>query len=139
MTVALPDEIKIAMQGVIPSHLVTCSADGVPNVTAISQVFYVDPTHVALSHQFFNKTWKNIRENPLACAQLIAPRTHDTWILQLRFLRSEKEGALFDQMAMQLEAISSMQKMQDVFVLQAADIYEVLSVRKLVEARTSAQ
>ena len=56
----LPDEIKPAMQGVIPSHVVTCSRDGTPNASAISQVYYVDPDHVALSHQFFNKTKRNL-------------------------------------------------------------------------------
>jgi predicted pyridoxine 5'-phosphate oxidase superfamily flavin-nucleotide-binding protein len=131
----LPDEIKAGMQGIIPSHVVTCAKDGTPNITCISQVFYVDPTHVALSFQFFNKTLHNLRENPLACVQIITPRTHDVWILQLRFERSEKEGPLYDQMAMQLEAIASAQRMQDVFSLQGADIYEVLSARKLVEAR----
>jgi hypothetical protein len=131
----LPDEIKVAMQGMVPSHLVTCSADGVPNATCISQVFYVDSKHVALSFQFFNKTIRNVRENPQACVQVIAPRTNDTWLLQLRFERSETEGPLFDQMAMQLEAVASMQQMQNVFDLRAADVYEVLSVKKLVEAR----
>jgi Pyridoxamine 5'-phosphate oxidase len=59
----LPDEIKPAMQGVIPSHVVTCSRDGIPNASVISQVYYVDADHVALSHQFFNKTTRNVREN----------------------------------------------------------------------------
>jgi hypothetical protein len=38
----LPEEIKPAMLGAIPSTMVTCSLAGVPNVTAISQVWYVD-------------------------------------------------------------------------------------------------
>ena len=62
----LPEEIKPAMLGAIPSTMVTCSLAGVPNVTAISQVWYVDETHVALSFQFFSKTHRNVRENPFA-------------------------------------------------------------------------
>jgi predicted pyridoxine 5'-phosphate oxidase superfamily flavin-nucleotide-binding protein len=65
----LPDEIKPAMQGVIPSHVVTCSRDGIPNASVISQVYYVDADHVALSHQFFNKTTRNVRENPKAAVR----------------------------------------------------------------------
>lgn len=34
----LPDEIKPAMHGTIPSTIVTCSLAGIPNVTDISQV-----------------------------------------------------------------------------------------------------
>jgi predicted pyridoxine 5'-phosphate oxidase superfamily flavin-nucleotide-binding protein len=67
----LPDEIKPAMQGVIPSHVVTSARDGTPNANAISQVYYVDADHVALSHQFFNKTKRNIAENPYALVWLI--------------------------------------------------------------------
>jgi predicted pyridoxine 5'-phosphate oxidase superfamily flavin-nucleotide-binding protein len=131
----LTKDIESAMRGIIPSQVLTCSADGVPNITCISQVYYVDPTHVALSYQYFNKTIKNLRENPRACVQVIAPDTGYTFLLQLRFDHSEKEGPIFDRMSMELEAIASMQHMEGVFKLQAADVYEVLSVRKLVEAR----
>ena len=46
--------------------MTTCSLEGEPNITEISQVHLVDDTHVALSHQFFNKTQRNVRENPHA-------------------------------------------------------------------------
>jgi len=84
----LPDEIKPAMQGVIPSHVVTCARDGSPNASVISQVYYVDGDHVALSHQFFNKTKRNIQENPWAAVWLISPATFDAWELELEFDRS---------------------------------------------------
>ena len=77
----LPDEIKAAMQVVIPSHVVTCAADGTPNASAISQVYYVDGDHVALSHQFFNKTKRNLAENPRAAVWLIHPGTFETMTL----------------------------------------------------------
>src|SRR5438309_2203447 len=82
--------------------IATCSAEGVPNVTALSQVFFVDDGHVALSQQFFSKTKANLLGNPFAVVQLIHPETAVMWILDLRFLRSESEGALFDAMEMQL-------------------------------------
>jgi len=126
----LPDEIKPALQGVIPAHVSTCALDGTPNVTTVSQIYYVDSEHVALSYQFFNKTIKNIRENPYAMAALISPETFDSWYLTIEFDHSESSGPIFDAMDMQIEAIASMTGMKGIFKLVAADIYRVLSVEK---------
>ena len=126
----LPDEIKPALQGVIPSHVVTCSRDGTPNASVISQVFYVDADHVALSHQFFNKTKRNVEENPWAMVWLISPETFEGWELELEFDRSETSGPVFDAMDMQIEAIASIVGMKGIFKLRAADIFRVRSVTK---------
>jgi len=131
----LPDEIKPAMQGVIPSHVVTCSLDGTPNVTAVSQVYYVDSDHVALSYQFFSKTSKNIRENPRALAWVINPETFESWDLEIEYDHSETSGPVFDAMDMQIEAIASMTGMKGIFKLRAADIYRVISATKNVGER----
>jgi hypothetical protein len=131
----LPDEIKAAMQGVIPSHVVTCSHDGTPNASAISQVYYVDADHVALSHQFFNKTKRNLEENPRAMAWVISPETFEAWDLELEFVRSETSGPIFDIMEMQIEAIASMVGMKGIFKLRAADVFRVIGVSKAVGER----
>ena len=55
-----------SLQGMFPSWITSCSKDGEPNTTVISQIWYVDEKHVALSFQFFNKTKRNISENPYA-------------------------------------------------------------------------
>ena len=134
----LPDEIKPAMQGVIPSHVVTCSRDGIPNSSSISQVYYVDVDHVALSHQFFNKTTRNVRENPRAMVWVVSPEAYVSWDLEVEYDHSETEGPVFDAMDMQIEAIASMVGLKGIFKLRAADIYRVLSVTKNVEDRIRA-
>ncbi len=131
----LPEEIKAAMQGVIPSHVVTCARDGTPNATAISQVYYVDPEHVALSHQFFNKTVRNVRENPRATVWLMSPVTFDTWDLEVEFDHAETSGPLFDALDMQIEAIASMVGLKGIFKLKSADVFRVVSVTKTVGER----
>ena len=134
----LPDEILPAMQGVIPSHVVTCSAGGEPNASVISQVYYVDSEHVALSHQFFNKTMRNVRENRYALVYVSHPETFVTWDLELEYDHSETEGPIFDKMDMQIEAIASMTGMKGIFKLRSADIFRVLSVTKNVDERIPA-
>ena len=126
----LPEEIRPALDNGVPCLMVTCSADGTPNATVISQVYYVDETRVALSFQFFSKTIKNVRENPRAWAGVMDVVGQVDWELDLEFERSETEGPIFDAMEMQIEAIASATGMSGIFKLRAADIYRVLSVDK---------
>ena len=125
-------EMLPSLQGVIPSIIGTCSAAGIPNVTYISQVFYVDESHVAISYQFFNKTIHNIRENPVLCVYVTCPVNYVLYKCMLRYIESQASGEIFDEMSLQLEAIASAHRKTGIFKLRAADIYEVLSVEKIV-------
>lgn len=131
MLTRLPPEIRPVLDNGVPAVMITCSADGSPNVTVISQVYFVDDTHAALSFQFFSKTIRNVRENPRASVWLTDLATLSRWVLQLEFQRSESEGPIFDAMDMQIEAIASATGMSGIFKLRAADIYRVLSVEKV--------
>jgi hypothetical protein len=130
-TTYLPDEILPALNNGQPALMVTCSADGVPNATVISQVYYVDREHAALSFQFFSKTIRNVRENPRAWVGLGDYEAGVDWVLDLESLRSETEGPVFEAMDMQIEAIASATGMSGIFKLRAADIYRVVSVQRI--------
>jgi predicted pyridoxine 5'-phosphate oxidase superfamily flavin-nucleotide-binding protein len=130
-TPGITRHMRSAMQGVVPSTLATCSADGTPNVTYISQVFYVDDHHVALSFQFMNKTWRNLQENPRAAVVITCPGTFSMWRLKLRFLEQQTEGPVFDLMDMQLMAIASMYHAGTSLTIKAALVCEVLDVEVL--------
>ncbi|HVL02179.1 MAG TPA: pyridoxamine 5'-phosphate oxidase family protein, partial [Dongiaceae bacterium] len=65
------DAIRCSLEGVIPGVIATCDAQGIPNVSYVSQVHYVDSEQVALSFQFFNKTRGNMLANPQLTAYLI--------------------------------------------------------------------
>jgi adenylate cyclase len=127
------ERLTACFQGIIPAMLYTCAKDGTPNAAYLSQVEYVDATHVALSFQFFNKSRRNIAENPHAVVHVTDPDTAQGWALRLRFERSETSGPIFDGMFWRIEAIASYTGMKGVFKLLAADIYTVESVEKIPE------
>jgi GAF domain-containing protein len=120
-------------QGLIPATLYTCSLDGVPNAAYLSHVDYVDSRHVALSFQFFNKSRRNVAENPQALVRVIDPDTSQCWVLRLHLVRSETTGPVFERMALRIEAIASYMGLKGIFKLLAADIYEVLSIEPALE------
>jgi len=122
------DSIRACLEGVIPSVIATVSSDGTPNITLVSQVHYVDPHHVALSFQFFNKTRENILANPHAMVEVVDPDSSAHYRLELNYLRTEDQGPLFENMKAKLAGIASHTGMAKVFHLLGADIYEVVSI-----------
>ncbi|HEX8029616.1 MAG TPA: GAF domain-containing protein [Vicinamibacterales bacterium] len=127
------EQLTSCFQGILPAMFFTCSKDGTPNAAFLSHVDYVDPTHVALSFQFFNKSRRNIAENPYALVRVIDPDNNQGWALRLKFERSETSGPIFDRMFLRIEAIASYVGLKGIFKLKAADIYLVESVEQVPE------
>ncbi|WP_373059333.1 pyridoxamine 5'-phosphate oxidase family protein [Zunongwangia sp. H14] len=103
-------EMLPAFQGVIPATLTTVSKDGVPNVTYVSQIFRIDKNHVAISNQFFNKTWQKI---------------------EVEFLSEEKKGEIFEEMEVVMSGISSMFDDKIAFKLKSAVICKILNIKTI--------
>ena len=135
MTGVTLESLATCFQGILPAQLFTCSSDGIPNAAYLSHVEYVDASHVALSFQFFNKSRRNIAENPKALVMVPDPDTGQAWLLRLRYVRSETSGPLFDRMALRIEAIASYCGLKGIFKLRAADVYEVLRIEAAPEER----
>ena len=131
MSTHLPPEIRPVLESGTPAVMVTCSADGTPNTTVISQVYFVDETHVALSFQFFSKTRQNVLENPRATVVVIHPQTGAQYRLGVRYLRTEESGPLFERMKAKLAGIASHTGMAGVFRLRGSDIYRVRDVKRI--------
>ena len=127
------EQMASCFQGLVPAMFFTCSKDGTPNAAFLSHVDYVDSTHVALSFQFFNKSRRNIAENPHALIRVIDPDTNQGYAMRLQYERSETSGPVFDRMHLRIEAIASYAGLKGIFKLKAADIYLVESVAPVPE------
>lgn len=136
MTICI-DSLRACLEGSVPGSIATCDAEGLPNVTYVSQVHYVDREHVALSFQFFNKTRQNVLANPQVTVFLYDPRTCARYRLALLYRHTETEGPLFERMKAKLAGIASQTGMSGVFRLQGSDIYRILDIEHVAGPETS--
>ena len=130
MPLSIPT-LRRCFEGAIPATIATCSRDGTPNVSYVSEVHYVDRQHVALSFQFFSKTRQNVLENPRATVVVIHPDTGAQYKLAVRYLRTEESGPLFECMKAKLAGLASHAGMTGVFQLRGSDVYRVESVTEV--------
>ncbi len=122
------ETIRECLEGIIPGHIATCDAEGMPNLAYLSQVQFIDNDHVALSYQFFNRTRQNILAGSQICLLLTSHLTGAQYRLALRYLRTETAGPLFEQMKAKLAGIASHSGMSGIFRLLGSDIYQVLGI-----------
>ena len=119
------ESITPCFEGVIPAAICTVGGDSVPNVTYLSIVHRIDERHVALSRQFFMKTDENTQRIPLAQVGVVDPLTGRQFLLDLRYVRTDTEGALFERMRTHLDALAAHEGLANVFRLKGTDICEV--------------
>ena len=123
------DAIASCFEGIVPATICSCAADGTPNVTYLSIVHRLDEWHVGLSYQFFNKTRKNVLENPMVQVIVVSPETADQYRLDLQYERTEVAGTVFHRMSTRLVAVATQTGMSQIFTLRGVDVYRVLDCR----------
>lgn len=128
LTVPL-ESIAACFEGILPSTICSCSHDGTPNLTYLSVVHRLDDRHVGLSYQFFNKTRRNVMENPMVQVVVVSPENGHQYRLNLCYERTEAKGPTFERMKSNLDAVASQTGMSQVFRLLGVDIYRVLDCR----------
>jgi len=62
--VKVTEEIKESLKFTKIAYLSTAAKDGTPNVVPIGAFKFLDDETLLISDQFFNKTLKNLKENP---------------------------------------------------------------------------
>lgn len=131
-------QIRSSLEGGLPVALATQSVSGVPNVTFISQLFYVDEERLAVPVQYLNKTWANIKENPRATVLLTDPRSMATYRLHLRYSHRESSGPIYSRLRAQLGSIATQFGGETAFCLVGADIYVLEELEEVAPPAISA-
>ncbi len=122
-------EMRRMFEGVIPPGMCSVAADGTPHVTYLSHAEYVDAEHLALTFQFFNRSRQNVLATQRIALMVDDPYTGAGVVLQMRYLRTETEGPVFERLRAKLAGIAAQTGMEGVFKLRGADIYRVESLR----------
>ncbi|MCB1445129.1 MAG: GAF domain-containing protein [Rhizobiaceae bacterium] len=123
--------LRDCFEGYVPSVIATTGPDGMPNVSMLSQVHYIDSTRVALSYQFFNKTRRNVLATRRASIMVLDPVSMAQFRLELEYQETQTSGPLFESMKAKLAGIASHSGMQGVFRLLGSDIYRVVSIEPI--------
>jgi M3 family oligoendopeptidase len=123
------------LEGVVPPAMCSVSADGVPHINYLSHAEYVDPEHVALTFQFLNRSRVNVLATGRVALAVDDPYTGASVTLQLQYLRTDTSGPLFERLRAKLAGIAAHTGMEKVFKLQGADLYRVLSLRRVDKLR----
>ncbi|MFN0183689.1 MAG: GAF domain-containing protein [Aquabacterium sp.] len=123
--------VRRLLEGIIPPAMCSVAADGMPHVSYLSHAEFVDDTHVALTYQFFNRTRANILATGRGALMVEDPITGVGVVLQLRHLRTETVGPVFERLRAKLAGIAAHTGMERVFHLRGADIYQVESLRQI--------
>jgi hypothetical protein len=124
-------DVRRILEGVIPPAMCSVSADGVPHVNYLSHAEYIDPDHLALTFQFFNRSRQNILATHRVALAVDDPYTGASVVMQLQYLRTETAGPVFERLRAKLAGIAAHTGMEKVFKLQGADIYRVLALRRV--------
>ena len=123
--------VRRMLEGVIPPAMCSVSADGVPHVSYLSHCEYVDPEHVALTFQFFNRSRENVLATRHVALAVDDPYTGVGVVMQMLYLRTETEGPIFERLRAKLAGIAAQTGMEKVFKLRGADIYRVLEIARV--------
>jgi GAF domain-containing protein len=120
------ESIRDCLRAGLPSPMATCSPDGTPHISYVSQVQYLDRERVATSRQAFNRALAHLAFRPLSQAIIVRPGTGEQFRLDLRYLHTATEGEEFEAMRANLDAIASQTGMGPAFRLRGLDVHRVL-------------
>ncbi|MGJ7910065.1 LuxR C-terminal-related transcriptional regulator [Neobacillus sp. LXY-1] len=125
----IPEDMQPALLGTVPSTLITCDENGVPNITNIARVWYVDQSHVAIANHMLNKSIKNLQNHPLAFFRTTDTNRFITWEIEAEYVGPMTNGSIYQEMKKQYEVLSMMFESDLPITFRNAELFQVTSVR----------
>ena len=120
--VKLTDEIKESLTGTKVFFLATSSKDCRPNVVPIGAFKLLDDETALISDQFFNKTLKNLKENPRVAVSWWGSKGG----FQLKgTVTIHTSGAIFEQDIAWVKTIRADLAPKSAVVMKITDVYQV--------------
>lgn len=120
--VKLTDEIRESLTGTKVFFLATSSKDGRPNVVPIGAFKLLDDETALISDQFFNKTQKNLKENPQVALSWWGTKGG----FQLKgTVTIHTDGEIFRQDAAWVKGIRADLVAKAAVVLKITDVYQI--------------
>lgn len=131
-----PLSFKNAFLGIIPSTILTASSEGVPNVAYLSQVYLLNEKQLGLTTQFFNKTKKNMLENPYCTVRVYDPDNFCAYEVEAKYSHTDAGGPLFAQLSKKFDAIAEHSGASHFFKLQSIEVLDIINVEKIASEAT---
>lgn len=93
----MPMETREVLQKQKPTPIATASKDGKPNVVYIGYLKILDDERIMIGDNFFNKTLKNLEENPRICILCYDSETKRSYQIK-GSVKVHKQGPEFEEM-----------------------------------------
>ncbi len=126
----MPDYVKSMLKNQRIVVFSTASKDGIPNAVPIGAKKIIDDETILISNQYFDKTLKNLIENPVAGLTFWDTKSHEGY--QIKGTTTiETSGERFKKTAKWIEEIGKAKnkplKSKGAVILKITDVYCVTS------------
>jgi len=123
--VKMPPEVKEVLQKQKPTPIATAAKDGTPNVVFIGFLKVLDEENIMIGDNFFNKTAKNLEENPrisILCYDAESKRSY-----QIKgTVKVHKSGPRFEEMRKWVHGANPKMPAKSCVMVKVEGVYDSL-------------
>jgi len=123
--VKLPPEVKETLSKTKPIPLATASKNSVPNVIFVGLLKIVDDETIMVVDNFFNKTAKNLKENPKASILCYTPDPKKSYQIK-GSVTQVTSGKTFEEMQAWVHGLNPKLPAKAAVLIKVEEVYDSL-------------